>query len=144
MSDQVVIRKKPILSGTTRPVEFTIEDKATGAGFKPDTLTLSIYDVVYPASQRCRVVDGSLQFPDAATQSIVNNRNDVDVLASCDDDGNVEVMLTAADTTVSVPSGRIPMTYNRVLLFTWTWDSDKVEKLQIVLTIAPDRETAAT
>lgn len=122
------VRKAPILQGTTPRISFQIVDE-DGAGFQPDTLTMSIYDVDFEV--------------DPATQAIVNSRDDIDVLSDCDAQGNVELFLSADDTEVTVPTARNPLTLERRLLFTWTWDTDKVGKHQIILTILPDRETEA-
>lgn len=142
MNQRTVI-KKDILAGTTPRLTFQIVDE-DGAGFLPDTLTMSVYDVSYtPTATSIRTTVppfGSTPLAD----SIVNSRNDVDVIADCDADGNVELHLVAADTTIDVPVGTVPSTYRRLILFTWTWDTDKVGKHEVILTIAPDRETVAT
>lgn len=139
---QTVI-KKPVLQGTTPLVSFQIVDEA-GVGFRPDVLTMSVYDVSYTPVGTSRKTTfppfGSTPLADA----IVNERNDVDVLASCDTDGNVELHLEEGDTEIEVPVGSTPMAYRRLILFRWEWDSDKVGKHEIVLTIAPDRETVAS
>jgi hypothetical protein len=137
------IRKKPILSGTTPQLSFQIVNES-GDGFVPDVVTMSVYDVTYPASDRCSTTGGTLTFPDTATHTIINGRNDVDVLSSVDGSGNLAVTLLEADTLVTVPTGRTPYTYQRRITFRWEWDSDKVEKHEFILTIAPDRETVAS
>lgn len=133
MAGPVTSVKKPILQGTTPRISFQIVDE-DGVGFQPETLTMSIYDVVFGTPPTS-----------TTTQTIVNSRNDVDVLASCDAGGNVELFLNADDTTIDVPAGANPLTLERRVLFTWTWDTDpvKVGKHQVNLTILPDRETEA-
>lgn len=142
MAYQTVI-KKPTLQGTTPRLTFHIVDE-DGLGFLPDTLTMSVYDVAYtPPSTSVRTTIppfGSTPLADM----IVNSRNDVDVLASCDADGNVDLHLQTTDTDLVVPVGTVPSLAFRRLLFTWTWDTDKVGKHEVILTIAPDRETVAT
>lgn len=121
--------KTPFLQGTTPRIKFRIADE-DGTGFKPSTLTYSVYDVDFKATP--------------ATQTIVNGRNDVDALAECDVDGNVLMFLAAADTDVDVPDGCVPATLQRRILFTWTWSTTRVGKHEVILTIAPDRETVAS
>ncbi len=122
--------KQPILEGTTPRVTFQIIDE-DGAGFEPDTLTYSVYDVDFSTTP--------------ATEAIVNSRNDIDALANCDTGGNVVLVLSADDTHVEVPNGPVPATIQRRVLFTWTWDTApvRVGKHELILTIAPDRETEA-
>lgn len=142
MGYQTVI-KRAVLSGTTPRLTFQIVDE-DGVGFKPDVLAMSIYDVTFPAIDRCATRDGHLLWPSSATHTLVNDRNDVDILASCDDSGHVDLDLLEEDTVVSVPTQQTPMTYQRRVLFRWEWDTDKVGKHEVILTIAPDRETVAT
>lgn len=128
MSYQTLVRK-PILAGTTPRIRFQIIDE-DGLGFKPASLQMTIYDVDFSVKP--------------ATQAVVNSQNDIDVLDSCDADGNVELILGTDDTAVDVPTGCKPATRSRRVLFTWNWDDDKVGKHEVVLTIAPDRETVAS
>lgn len=143
MNPHRTIIKKPILSGMTPRITFRIVDE-DGLGFQPDTLTMSVYDVSYtpaPAGPRTTYP------PFNATplvSTIVNSRNDVDVLANCDVDGNVELHLLTGDTAIDVPTGMQPFEARRLILFTWTWDTDKVGKHEVYLTISPDRESVAT
>ncbi len=129
MGYQTIIRT-PILQGTTPRITFQIVDE-DGAGFKPDTFTYSVYAVDFTAIP--------------ATEAIVNSRNDIDALTKCDTAGNVTLVLSADDTDVDVPDGPVPATLQRRILFTWTWDSApvRVGKHELILTIAPDRETEA-
>lgn len=136
--------KKPVLQGTTPRLRFQIVDE-DGIGFQPDALTLSVYDVSYTpaiASGARTTIPPFGSTPLADT--IVNSRNDVDVLSSCDADGNVELHLETTDTSIDVPVGSVPSQAFRRVLFRWTWDTDKVGKHEVILTIAPDRETVAT
>jgi len=123
--------RKPFLSGISQGLTFTIG--RSGAGFKPDTLTMSVYDRNASVSP--------------ATNTIVNERNDVDMLAFCSDDGVVLVTLDPADTTV-VPlttTRRPPSTYKRHVLFAYTYGSPPATgKFLFTLTIAPDYEGSAT
>lgn len=143
--------KKAFLSGTTRRVRFQIVDKETGVGFQPDTLILSIYDVVPASGQYSTCPSRYVAWPysgllPAVTSSIVNSQNDVDVSDFVDSAGNVDLYVTPEDTSIEVPSLVTARPYQRVLLFTWTWDGSpaKVGKQEIVLSIAADRETVAT
>lgn len=142
MSHQT-IRKAPILSGTTPRITFQIVNE-DGIGFQPETLEMSVYDVIWtdPANSRRTTSPpfGSTPF----SETIVNDRNDVDVLSDCDADGNVDLHLLAADTEVDVPDGMLPLQAFRRVAFEWTWDTDKVGKHEVILTIAPDRKTVAT
>lgn len=135
--------KRAFLSGTTRRIQFQIVDKDTGIGFQPDTLTMSIYDVsVDSLTDRVGI---PTRLTDPASESIVNSRNDVDVSASVDVSGHVDLFLDPADTEILVPDVVESRRYRRVVAFTWTWDSPtKTQKHEIVLSIAPDRESAAS
>lgn len=129
MSSDRTIVKRPILAGTSRRITFQIKDADTGDGFQPDTLVMSVYDVDFSVVP--------------ATETIVNSRNDVNVIGSVDAGGHVDVVLDPADTAVDVPGGKVPATLERRVLFVWTWDDDgdtRTMKHEIVLTIAPDRE----
>jgi hypothetical protein len=134
--------KSAFLAGTTPRITGQILDE-DGVGTQPDTLTMSIYDVTVPASVQCTSFSQMLA-SSAVTQAIVNGRNVVDVLAFCDVGGNVEIVLEADDLAVDVPASLVPSRHFRRVLFTWTWDDDKVGKHEIVLPIAPDREIEAT
>ena len=122
--------RKPILSGISQSITFTIQ--RSGLGFKPDTLTMSVYDR-----------NDSVR---PATNTIVNSRNDVDVLDFCSVDGVVVVTLDSADTTVvPVSTWRPPSRYKRQVLFTYTYGSPPdTGKFLFTLTIAPDYEGLAT
>jgi hypothetical protein len=142
--------KKAFLSGTTRRVQFQIVDKETGAGFQPSTLLLSIYDVSggssvwVPCPWPYHVHPPAPSTVTPVTSAIVNGQNDVDISAFVDASGNVDVYLTPEDTEIDIPTQISAHRYQRVLLFTWTWGSPaKVGKQEIVLSIAPDRETEA-
>lgn len=131
MSDRTIV-KKPFLSGTSRRITFQIKDKATGEGFQPDTLTMSVYDVDFTV--------------DPAVETLINDRDEVDVIGECDPDGNVDVVLDPDDTAVDIPDGATPMEAKRYVRFAWTWDDDgdtRTGKHLIVLTITPDRESEA-
>lgn len=148
--------KKAFLSGTTRRVQFQIVDRETGLGFEPDTLTLSIYDVVeglltvsssfYRVWPYSGLMPGTPDTAIPVTSSIVNGQNDADVSAFVDASGNVDLYLAPEDTEIDVPTYLTARPHQRVLLFTWTWGGSpaKVGKVEIVLSIAPDRETVAT
>lgn len=147
--------KKAFLSGTTRRIQFQIVDQATGSGFQPSTLLMSIYDVNPVTS----ALVPSLTFyqvwpffwvtqpaPDpVVTTSIINGQNDADISAFVDSSGNVDIYLDPADTEIDIPPTLTAIPHQRVILFTWTWGSPaKTGKCEIVLSIAPDREPAAT
>lgn len=143
MLDDRTIIQKAFLSGTTRRIQFQIIDKDTGVGFKPDALTMSIYDV--SADKLTDRINLATRLTAPVTEAIVNDRDDVDVLSSCDSDGNVDLYLTPDDTTIEIPDIVEATRWRRVVLFTWTWDSPvKTSKHEIVLSIVPDRETAAS
>jgi hypothetical protein len=142
---------KAFIAGTTRHVEFQIVSKPAGVGFQPDTLTLSIYDVVeatgvWTPSPWPYVITPPRGNDPTVTSEIVNGQNDADVHAFVDASGNVDLYLTPEDTEIEVPARVSARRYQRVLLFTWTWDGSpvKVGKHEIVLSIAPDRETVAS
>jgi hypothetical protein len=136
--------KKPILAGTTPRISFRIVDE-DGAGFQPDTLTMSVYDVSYTPTGTSKATTFPPFGATPLADTIVNDRNDVDVLDACDSAGNVELHLATGDTEVTVPTGATPGQAYRRILFTWTWDSaSKVGKHEVILTITPDRETVAT
>lgn len=139
---QTIVRK-PVLSGTTPRITFRIVDE-DGDGFKPDELEMSIYDVSYTPVGSSRKTTLPPFGSTPLAQAIVNSRNDIDVLSNCDADGNVELHLQADDTEVDVPVGSTPLQAFRRILFRWTWDTDKVGKHEVYLTIAPDRETVAS
>lgn len=136
-------RKAPLLAGVTPRISFQIVNE-DGVGFRPDTLTISVYDVAFTplATSRRTTVPAYGSTP--LVDTIVHDRNDVDVLAQCDASGNVELTLETEDTAVDVPTGSLPTEARRRILFTWTWDSDKVGKHEVILTITPDRETVAS
>lgn len=123
--------RKPVLQGTTPQITFQIVDEV-GVGFQPDVLTMSIYDKTCPTGGT------------TVTSAIINSRNDIDVLASCDVSGNVDLTLEEDDTALTTAANCSPATIQRTVLFRWEWDSTKVGKHELVLTIAPDRETVAT
>lgn len=147
--------KKAFLSGTTRRIRFQIVDQDSGFGFQPSTLIMSIYDVNAATS----ALTPSLVFYEVwpsfwalspapapvVTSAIVNNQNDADISAFVDATGNVDVYLDVADTEIDVPVTLTAHPHQRVILFTWTWGSPaKTGKHEIVLSIAPDRETEAS
>ena len=138
--------KKPFLAGTTRRIEFQIVDRATGEGFQPDTLLMSIFDVDTPANQRYAVtITDPQHVVEAVTSAIVNGQNDVDVSAFVDSQGFVDLYLDVDDTAIAVPEKILAVPYQRRVLFTWTWGSPaKTGKHEIILAIAPDRESVAT
>lgn len=137
-------RKTAFLENTTPRVTFQIVDE-DGVGFRPDTLTMSIYDLdFHTTSLTIQQWISHPVFPIPASQTIVNGRQDVDILALCDADGNTEVVLEEDDTDVAVPSSSLPSLWLRNILFTWTWGSPaRKGKHQLILTIAPDRATVA-
>ncbi len=122
--------KSPILAGTTPRITFQILDE-DGIGLQPATLTYSVYGVDFSTVP--------------AIEAIVNDRNDVDISANVDTTGHVELVLSSDDTAVDVPAGATPSTIQRRILLTWTWDTNpvRVGKHELILTIAPDRETEA-
>lgn len=125
---QQTVMNRDVLAGSTPRLTATVVNE-DGIGFKPDTLTMSIYDVT--------VAD------DVASSGIVNSRDAVDVLANCDNGGRLAVTLQAGDTAVTVPSGLTPSRIQRRVLFEWTWDTDKVGKHEVLIPILPDRKTVA-
>ncbi len=135
------IIKKPILSGVTPRISFRLVDE-DAVGFQPDTLLMSIYDVSFtPTTSNVRTTWPPFGATPLADEIV---RTDVDVLASCDSNGNVELFLESTDTEVDVPVGDLPTQAFRRIQFVWTWDSPiKTGKHEVILTIAPDRETAA-
>lgn len=139
--------KKPFLSGISKTLSFTIED-TDGVGFKPDAITMSIYDATVVRNTASLTSVGSVFGPVEyvrVDEAFVNSREDVDVLAYCDDDGNFSFTLDPEDTERSVPAGVYPSQVHRHVLFTVSFGSPaQTEKLLYILTIAADRETAAS
>lgn len=138
--------KKPFLSGISKPLQFRITDD-DGVGFKPDAITMSIYDSTLLRAATSPYGIGTVFGPAEyvrISDTFVNNRNDVDVLDSCDADGNVSFTLDPEDTTRTSPIGQYPSQVFRHVLFRVTFGSpSQTEKLLYILTIAPDRETVA-
>jgi len=122
--------KTDYLAGTTPRITFRLigPDKI---GFQPDTLTMSVYDY-----------DNTIDPP---TDSIINGRDDVDIIANCDTGGNVEVYLTADDMAHDVPGRETANCPKRRVLFAWSWSAlpTKVGKQEVIISIMPDRETVA-
>lgn len=153
MTEGVIERKKPFLSGTTRRVQFTIVDQATGLGFQPSTLTLSVYDVNTTVNQRWSTTftvappllpGDPLAVPTPLTVSVVNAQNDADISAFVDSDGHVDLDLSVQDTEIPIPPAMYATPYQRHVSFTWTWASPaKTGKLMLILSVMPDWETAA-
>jgi hypothetical protein len=140
-----VIIKKPVLSGTTHFLDLFVHPPDSPTGFKPDLLTLSVYDVAWAGSDEPRRTGDVLVFPDGASYTIVNGRSEVDVTASCDDTGNAVIELTPEDMTVSVPASKYPSVLWRYILVAASWGGSpgKVSKAQIAIAIMPDREGLA-
>jgi len=139
--------KKPFLAGMTRQITFQIVENATGIGFQPGTLTMSIYDVNPSGNgvlDSVYLVSGKKTGQTVAS-AIVNARDDVDVSAFCDSSGTVELFLTPDDTDLEVPAIIVNTPFQRHVLFRWTWDSPvKTGKHEIILRIQPDRESVAS
>jgi hypothetical protein len=139
--------QKAYIAGDTKRVAFTICDTATGEGFRPDTLVMTIYDV-YPvglgATRTVYLVAG--QKTDIAVASaIVNSQEAVDVLSACSVTGDVELYLTPEDTALEVPAIILHTPHQRRILFTWTWDSPtKTQSHQIIFRLYPNRASVAT
>lgn len=141
-SKNVHFIRKPFLSGISKPLTYTIAD-SQHVGFKPSTLTVSIYDAGYPFSDPLRIQQHPVSTP---TPAIVNGRNDEDVLSDCDVNGHVEFWLDPADTAVNLSVAPIfgRKYVFRHVLFTATFGSpERVEKVLYILTILPDQETIA-
>lgn len=139
--------KKPFLAGNSREITFQIVDKATGDGFKPSTLTMTIYDVTPTGIGLLDTVYlvGGHKTDQTVGSAIVNSQQGVDVLALCDATGNVQVYLTPEDTALEVPDIIVHTPYQRRVLFTWTWGSPALTVMhQIIIRIQPNRATVAT
>jgi hypothetical protein len=139
--------KKPFLSGISLDVIGRIFDKRTGVGFKPSTLTMTIYDVSATGNRAQDIVyfvSGD-KTDVTVVSAIVNDQEGVDVLDFCDINGNLELSLTPEDTETSVPNILVHNPHKRVVLFTFTWGSPaKTGKFQATIGIVPDRATVAT
>jgi hypothetical protein len=137
-------RKTAFLQNTTPRVTFQIVDE-DGVGFRPGTLTMSVYDLdFHTTSLTVQQWISHPIFPIPASQTIVNDRQDIDMLAFCDVNGFVEFHLDEEDTEIGVPSSSVPSLWLRNFLFTWTWASPpRKGKHQLILTIAPDRASVA-
>lgn len=118
--DAIFVIRKRIIQGTTPRLTFQIlDDQSPGQGFEPDTLVMSIYDV--SRSSTITTV------PATVTSAYVNSRQDVDVSASCDVNGNVDLTLETDDTDLSAAQVEqcTSKGISRRVLFQWTWDTTK-------------------
>lgn len=84
---------------TTPLLEFDIKDEA-GVGFQPQTLVFTLID--------------------GFTDSIVNGRNAVNVLSSCNSNGHVSLRLDPNDLAFVTATRRTEV---RRALFRWTWSA---------------------
>jgi len=139
--------KKPFLAGNSREITFQIVDKATGDGFKPSTLAMTVYDVSPTGAGALGTVYliGGSKTDTTVGQAIVNSQQAVDVLSLCDATGHVQVYLTPEDTALEVPDIIVHTPYQRRVLFAWTWGSPALTAMhQIIIRIQPNRAHAAT
>jgi len=97
MSNRTVLTELQY-EGTTPYLEFDIESELD-VGFKPETLHLTLFD--------------------AKSGTIINSRNNVSVIDSCDSNGHVAMWLEAEDLAMSDPVTN--RTETRRALFRWTW-----------------------
>jgi len=93
----------PRMEQTTPLLEFQILDEADPpVGFQPDAIYLTLYSV--------------------RTGDIINGRDAVDIISSCDASGNVSFRFTSADLAViegqTMPGTNIQL---RRALIRWTW-----------------------
>lgn len=84
---------------TTPLLEFDIKDEA-GVGFQPQSLSFTLKD--------------------GFTDTIVNNRNAVDVLSACNSNGHVALRLQANDLAFVTATRRTEV---RRALFRWVWSA---------------------
>lgn len=116
--DPIFVIKKRIIQGTTPRLTFQIlDDETPAAGFQPDTLVMSIYDVTQ--SEAVQTI------PPTVSSAFVNSREDVSVIAFCDASGNVDLTLDTDDTALSATQVATCTAkgIKRRVLFQWTWDS---------------------
>lgn len=90
---------EPHWEGTTPLLEFDIQDEAE-VGFKPTELFFTLYD--------------------GKTDTIVNDRNNVSVIDSCDANGHVALWMEADDLAMLNTNRRTEV---RRALFRWTWNA---------------------
>lgn len=116
--DPIFVIKKRIIQGTTPRLTFQIlDDQSPAQGFQPDTLVMSLYDVT--RSQTITTI------PATVSSAFLTGREDVDVSASCDASGNVDVTLETDDTELSDTQTAqcTAKGISRRVLFQWTWDT---------------------
>jgi hypothetical protein len=144
MPPSQIFRKTPVWQGTTPQVIGYVTD-FDGVRFRPDTLTMTIYDVDFHPSVTIQAWMAHPVFPVPATHSVVNGRKDIDVLAQCDVNGTITLVLDAEDLEIDVPAQAIPSVWLRRIMFTFTWASpERKGKSELVFPVLPDRSTIAT
>lgn len=96
----------PVFERATARLTATIVNPFTGAGFKPETLTLTLYD--------------------AATKGVINTRTTVNVLdtngGTVSAEGELEFELLPADNVI-VTKSRSVHRERHIALFEFTWAS---------------------
>src|SRR5262245_33347186 len=98
--------KRPFSSGETIHIQCRLIDRITRMGFKPDTVTMTIYDVEPVPNgvetTAYRITGNVIGLPVMST--IVDSQHNVAVTAFVDTDGLLELDLTPDQTTVDVPA----------------------------------------
>lgn len=94
----------PIAELTTQKLTARIRDE-NGLGFKPETLTLLLYD--------------------AATLAVINNRNRVNIRdlngGTVSDTGLLTLQLDPADSPILATNGAVGSKERHIALLEWTW-----------------------
>ena len=109
---------EPVVEGTTCRLTGTVTREDGETGFKPDTLTLTLYEKV--------------------SGTVLNSRDASDVLSSCDVNGSLTLELTPADNALLVSSA--PREKHRALLV-WTWATGRKGAFTIEFTVVNHAKT---
>jgi hypothetical protein len=91
---------EPQLAGTTSRLTMMITQEDGVTGFKPTTLTLTLVE--------------------KTTQSIINGKNETDILIYCDANGNLSLEMTPADQALLDSSILGSIEVHQAIL-EWTW-----------------------
>jgi len=99
-----------VWEGTTRQLSFQIVDQAA-AGFKPDTLSVTVKD-----------------------EEGVSIMASTDILSSCDANGNVAYEATVANLTLA-STKKVKVKKLHLFIFSWTWSTGPVRAMTEVASI---------
>lgn len=138
--------KTPFLSGITIHIAGDFLTRA-GLGYEPDTVLMSVYDVIESRTIPCPSfhVSHPTGRCNPVSSSFINDRNRVDVSAYVDSSGVVDLNLDVEDSEIDVPAYVTHLPHKRIVSFLFQWASPAITgKHRIVIPIIPDRETVAT